>query len=85
MFGRPQGKTQAPSTIYESKMPPRKWHNSSQSLGTLAASVVKTGPAGAFALTSQEKFDKARSHIKEMKEMLEKYPTIMNPKQLEQI
>jgi hypothetical protein len=64
---------------------PRKRRGSSQSPGAWAGSVVKTGPDGTFVLTSQEKWDKARSLVEEMKLMLDKDPTCLNRKRLEQI
>jgi hypothetical protein len=63
----------------------RKWRDSSQSPGAWAGCVVLTGPVGTFVLTSQEKWGKARSQVKEIKAMLAKDWTKMNRKRLEQI
>jgi hypothetical protein len=64
---------------------PRKRHDSSQSSGAWTGSVVKTGAKGTFVLTSQEKWDKARSLVKEILTMLEQNPNALNRKRLEQI
>jgi hypothetical protein len=59
--------------------------DSSQSPGTWAGSVVRTGPEGTFVLTSQEKWDKAKAQIQEIEDMLARDPTKLNHKRLEQI
>jgi hypothetical protein len=64
---------------------PRKRRDSSQNPGAWAGCVIRTGPDGTFVLTSQEKWDKARAHVQEVKEMLEKEPNRLNRKRLEQI
>ncbi len=64
---------------------PRKRRESSQSPGAWAGRGIKTGPDGTFVLTSREKWDKARTQMKEVLAMLTKDPTKMNRKRLEQI
>jgi hypothetical protein len=64
---------------------PRKRRDSSQSPGAWAGSVIKTGTEGTFVLTSQEKWDKARVLVVEMRTMLEISPSRLNQKCLEQI
>jgi hypothetical protein len=64
---------------------PRKRRDSSQSPGAWAGSVVKTGSTGTHVLTSQEKWDKARTLVQELKTMLKSNGQLMNRKRLEQI
>jgi hypothetical protein len=64
---------------------PRKRRDSSQSPGAWADSVIKTGPGDTFVLISQEKWDKARTLVKEMEAMLDKDSASMNRKRIEQI
>jgi hypothetical protein len=64
---------------------PRKRRDSSQSPGAWAGSVIRTGVDGTFALTSQEKWGKSRAQVEEVKAMLEKDPTALDRKRLEQI
>jgi hypothetical protein len=47
--------------------------------------VIKTGPDGTFVLTSQEKWEKARSQVQEVPAMLTTDSANMNQKRLEQI
>jgi hypothetical protein len=63
----------------------RERRDSSQSPGAWAGSVIRTGVDGTFSLTSQEKWDKARAQVEEVKAMLEKDPTALDRKRLEQI
>jgi hypothetical protein len=50
-----------------------------------AGSVIKTGSEERFVLTDQEKWDKARVLVVEMRTMLENYPSGLNRKRLDQI
>jgi hypothetical protein len=64
---------------------PRKQRGSSQSPGAWAGSVVCTGKEGVHVLTSQEKWDKAKQLLQEVKAMLEYDPEKLSRKRLEQI
>jgi hypothetical protein len=64
---------------------PRKRQDSLQRPGALAGSVIKTGAEGTVVLTSQEKWDKARVLVVELRNMLENSPFGLNQKRLEQI
>lgn len=64
---------------------PRKRRDSSQSPGAWAGSVIKTGSEGTFVLTSQQKWDKARVLVVEVRTMLENAPSVLNRNRLEQI
>jgi hypothetical protein len=64
---------------------PRKCRDSSKTPGAWAGSVIKTTKDGVFVLTSQEKWTKAKDHLKEVWEMLENDPDKLSRKRLEQI
>ncbi len=64
---------------------PRKRRASSRSPGAWAGGVIKTTDDGVFVMTSQEKWDKAKAQIEEVRIMLERDPNKLNRKRLEQI
>ena len=64
---------------------PRKRRDSSQDPGAWAGSVVNTSKDGVFVLTFQEKWDKAKSQLREVWKMLELDPDKLSRKRLEQI
>jgi hypothetical protein len=64
---------------------PRKRRGSSRTPGAWAGAVVITTDDGVFVLTSQEKWDKAKAQLEEVRLMLEADPTKLPRKRLEQI
>jgi hypothetical protein len=59
---------------------PRKQRDSSQSPGAWAGGVIRTGKTGVHVLTSQEKWDMAKSLLGEVQEMLDKDPPKLSRK-----
>jgi hypothetical protein len=64
---------------------PRKRRASSRCPGAWAGGVIITTDDGVFVLTSQEKWDKAKAQVEEVRMMLEKDPEKISRKRLEQI
>jgi hypothetical protein len=64
---------------------PRKRRGSSRNPGGWAGSVILTTEDGVFALTSQEKWTKAKAQLEEVWDMLERNPDKMPRKRLEQV
>jgi hypothetical protein len=64
---------------------PRKRRGSSRCPGAWAGGVIVTTDDGVFVLTSQEKWDKAKVQIEEVRLMLAKDPEKLSRKRLEQI
>jgi hypothetical protein len=64
---------------------PRKRRDASQTPGPWAGSILRTDLNGVFAFVSQEKWDKAKSQIEEVIEMVEKDPDRLDHKRLEQV
>jgi hypothetical protein len=63
---------------------PRKRRASSRNPGAWAEGVIQTTDDGVFVLTSQEKWDKAKLQIEEVRAMLERDSKALPRKQLEQ-
>ena len=64
---------------------PRKRRDSSQTPGAWARGVVRTNSGTVSVLVSQDKWDKLKTMVDEMQEMLAKEPEGLNRKRLEQI
>ena len=64
---------------------PRKRRDASQTPGAWAGSVVQTGNQGVFVMVSQEKWDKAKRYVAEVRELIAADPNSLPRRRLEVI
>jgi hypothetical protein len=64
---------------------PRKRRDSSKSPGAWSGSVIRVTPDGVFVLLPEDKWNKAKAMLQEIRVMLEKDPSSLPRKRLEQI
>jgi hypothetical protein len=64
---------------------PRKRRDTSMAPGAWAGAVVRTDGAGVHVLVSQEKWDRTKAQLADLRKMLEKNPNKMCRRRLEEI